>query len=565
MTEYTINPYGVTDEVPAGVSVYNGLDSNSTYMALSAYQGKRLKEMIDAKADGDLAITRFAVNLCDSSKMTSGTLGSNGALASGSGLVTDFIPIIVGAGTNNWEKTQFIHVCASVFKTNAFGYRAAKVCIYNASKGYIGAISSVSAVIDKESESNASNFTNAAYIRVQFASGTTDHYVALSNRPVLPQYSPYDKDSLAATAESVSPKFHNTDGAVSNMLETALDYVNNHTALGLGYGDSATAYDETVEPVTCDPWNQGTYTGEKKQINCSTFVQLCLEGVRYANSRYALGSSAKNHGIGGYIFDDKVETNFHNALPNDPIWSEKYNGNVRHIPCSSHNKLYANKLLKYAHDRGFAFLVEDGLKNLEVGDVIFSSNSSGTYKDVGHTLFVSSVSLKSDGTKIISIMEDVESGVRETTGITTRDSRWVYAARFPLPNIASKAKNIVSNIAKEDSFSSLTSGTTKKIGTLSLSENVKAHGVYTAVVKCSDVGDFEVMVGTYSGSTFTPLSTNGETLFRRGDGVTVKHIHLPVNSNVNTSSLAVAIKTYAALSSNVEIVDAKVYNGFVTE
>lgn len=562
MSEYTINPYGVTDEVPAGVSVYNGLDSNSIYMALSAYQGKRLKEMIDAKADGGLAITRFAVNLCDSSKMTSGTLGSSGDIASGSGIVTDFIPIVVGAGTNNWGKTQFIHVCASVFKTNAFGYRAAKVCIYNASKGYIGAISSVSAVIDKESSANTSLFANAAYIRVQFAANTTDHYVALSNRPVLPQCSPYDKDSLSATAEAVFPKIHNTDGAISNMLETALDYVNNHTALGLGYGDSATAYDESCEAVTCDPWSQGAYTGEKKQINCSTFVMLCLEGVRYANSRYALGSSAKNHG-NGYVFDDKTETNYHNAKEGDSSWSQY--SFVRHIPCSSHNKLYANRLLKYAHDRGFAFLVEDGLKNLEVGDVLFSSNSSGTYKDVGHTLFVSAVSLKNDGTKIISIMEDGTSGVHETTNITTRDSRWVYAARFPLPHTRSKAINIVTDIAKEASFSTLASGTTKKIGTLTLSENVKAHGVYTAVIKCSAVGDFEVMVGTYSGSTFTALSTNGETLFRRGDGVTVKHIHLPVNSSVNTSSLAVAIKTYAALSSNVEIVDAKVYNGYVAE
>lgn len=558
MTEYSINPYAPTNQVPAGVSVYNGLDSDSTYMALSAYQGKRLKEMIDAKADGDVTITRYSVNMCDESKVVSGTLDSSGALASGSGLVTDFIPASISG-----LKTQYIHVCASVFKSNAFGYRAVAVCTYNSSKTYIGTISSVSAVIDKESQANATNFANAAYIRVQFASGTTDHYVALSNKPVLPQYSPYNKEDLAASTDWVAPKHRNTDGAISNMIETALDYVNNHTALGLGYGDSATAYDESCEAVTPDPWTQGAYTGEKKQINCSTFVQLCLEGVRYANSRYALGSSAKNHGIGGYIFDDKVETNYHNAREGDSSWSQY--SFTRFIPCSTHNKLYANRQLKYAYDRGFAFLVEDGLKNLEVGDVIFSSNSSGTYKDVGHTLFVSSVSLKNDGTKIISIMEDVESGVRETTGITTRDSRWVYAARFPLPNIASKAKNIVSNIAKEDSFSSLTSGTTKKIGTLSLSENVKAHGVYTAVVKCSDVGDFEVMVGTYSGSTFTPLSTNGETLFRRGDGVTVKHIHLPVNSSVNTSSLAVAIKTYAALSSNVEIVDAKVYNGYVTE
>ena len=108
MAEYNITPYGQTATMPEGYPIYDGLDSNSAQQALSAKQGKRLKEMIDAKADGDLAITRFAVNLCDSSKMTSGTLGSSGDIASGSGIVTDFIPIIVGAGTNNWEQTQFI-------------------------------------------------------------------------------------------------------------------------------------------------------------------------------------------------------------------------------------------------------------------------------------------------------------------------------------------------------------------------------------------------------------------------------------------------------------------------
>lgn len=556
MTDYSILPYGQSATMPAGYPIADDLLHDSAQQALSARQGKVLKEMIDAKADGDVSITRFAVNMCDEGKMQSGKeLDNSGAVISGSGIVTDFMPAAISG------KTQYIQVCCSVFKSNAFGFRASKVCTYNANKEYIGAISSVSAIIDKESQANASLFTNAAYIRVQFASGTTtnyttEYYVALTNKPVLPQYSPYNKDILTASTNWTAPDFRNTDGAVSNMLETALDYVNNADNLGLGYGDSATAYDESCEPVTPDPWDSNpNYSGSKKQINCSTFVQLCLEGVRYGNSRYVLGSSAKNIGINGYVFDKHVETNYHNAVSGE-----------RFIPCSKHNKLYAQRQLKYAYERGFAFLIEDGFKNIEVGDVIFSSNtSSDYYKSVGHTLFVSAVSLKNDGTKIISTMEDGHSGVKETTGISTRDTNWIYAARFPLPKIASKANNIVSGVTKETAFSSLNSGVTKVIGTLTLSDDVKAKGVYTAVVKCSAVGDFEVMVGTMSGSTFTALGTNGENLLRRGDGVTVKHIHIPVSSSVNTNSLAVAIKTYAALSNNVEIVEAKVYNGFVTE
>lgn len=564
MTDYNINPYGSSAVMPAGYPIADNLTTDSAQQALSAKQGKVLKEMIDAKADDVVgSVTRFSVNLCN--KVAGGTLDSSGNAAGGSGLITEYIPILVGDGADNWEKTQYLHVCSSVFKTSAFGYRASKVCIYDATKTYIGAISSVSAIIDKESQANASLFSNAAYVRVQFAANTTDHYVALGNRPVLPQYSEHNKADLSTNPDAVFMDIHNTDGAITNMLTTALDYVKNDTALGLGYGDSATAYDESCEAVTPDPWDSSpNYSGSKKQINCSTFVQLSLEGVRYKNSRYNLGSSAKNIGINGYVFDDKTETNYHNArIDDDTAWAGY--SSRRFIPCSSHQKLYANRLLKHAYNRGFAFLIEDGLKNLEVGDVLFSSNSNNVFEDVGHTLFVSAVSLNADGTKTISTMEDGHSGVRETNGITTRDSKWVYAARFPLPNIASTAKNIVSGVTKEAAFSSLNSGVTKVIGTLSLGENVKPQGVYTAVVKCSAVGDFEVMVGTMSGSTFTALSTNGENLLRRGDGVTVKHFNLSVDSTINTNSLAVAIKTYASLSSNVEIVEAKVYNGYITE
>lgn len=557
MANYPINPYGQNAEIPSGYPIADNLTTDSAQQALSAKQGVMLKDMIRGLDE----VTRFSVNLCDERDTASGTLDSNGAIASGSDIVTDFISIV--NGTDGWDKTQYLHVCATVFMSNAFGYRAAKVCTYNASKTYIGTISSVSAVIDKESSANASLFANAAYIRVQFAAGTSDHFVALSNKPVLPQYSVYYGEDLSQSGRAAYQSIRNTDGAIHNMLETALDYIDNMDGLNLGYGDSNTAYDAEVNAVTPDPWTSNFYQGEKKQINCSCFVQLCLEGVRYANSRYALGSSASNIGINGYVFDDKVETNYHNSA------DQPYNP-PRLIPCSSHNKLYANRLLKYAYDRGFAFLVEDGLKNLEVGDVIFKSTSGNTtFKSVSHVLFVSDVSLKSDGTKMISTMEVTTPGsygaAIETTGITTRNSGWIYAARFPLPKISSNAKNIASSVTKETAFSSLSSGTTKVIGTLSLSENVKAHGVYTAVVKCSAVGDFEVMVGTMSGSTFSPLSTNGETLLRRGDAVTVKHFNLSVDSTINTSSLAVAIKTYAALSSNVEIVDAKVYNGYVTE
>ena len=499
--------------------------------------------------------------MCDPAKMVSGTLSNTGELTTGSGLVTDFIP----ASISN-RKTQYLQVCASVFKSSAFGYRATKVCLYDATKNYIATIGSVTAIIDKESQANASNFESAAYVRVQFASDTSDHYVALSNKPVLPLYSPYNKADLTATKDSLAPKTRNTDAAITNMLETALDYLGQTDALNLGYGDSATAFDENCIAVIADPWNDNNngvhdpcYDGEKKQINCSTFVQLCLQGVRYENSRYALGTDADNHG-NGYEFDDKVETNYHNEREDSSSWSSY--AFARFVPCSTHNKIYAQWLLKYALDRGFAYLIEDGFKNVEVGDVVFSSNLSGNFKDVGHTLFVSAVSLNDDGTKIISIMEDGHSGVSESQK-TTRPSQYVYAARFPLPHIEPKAKDIVSNVSSN--FEQSSNSSIYFVGSLTLAENVKAKGVYTAVVKCcGDRTKYEVMVGTRSGDSFTPLSTNGQDLFRRGDGVTIKHFHRRADAD-DITSLVVAIKVYSTLSGEVTLESAKLYNGYVTE
>lgn len=511
--------------------------------------------------EDEAVIERYAVNLCNADMMKNGTLDNNGDITTGSGLVTDFMPTKVGTERHRYQKTQFVLACSSVFLSSTFAFGAVKVCLYDSTKTYIGAISDVSTYIDKESDANADLFSTAHYMRVQFAAGTSDHYVALSNKPVLPQYTPYNKENFIASKNVIYDKYHNSDGAISNMLETSLDYINNCLALGLGYGDSATAHDLLVEPVTPDPWSPNAYEGEKKQINCSTFVQLCLEGVRYKNSRYVSGSSGLNYG-NGYVFDENTETNYHNPREEQQTQYE----NPRFIPCSTHNKLYANMLLKYAYMRGFAYLIEGGFKNVEVGDVIFQcSSDTNTFKGSPHVLFVSAVSLNQDGTKTISIMQDGGSGeATETNNLTSKSSSWVYAARFPLPNVTSKATNIVSSLEKHN-FTQLSSGSTFVIGTLSLTENIKPKGVYTAVIKCSAVGDFEIMVGSTNEGYFNALGTNGETLFRRGDGVTVKHFHLPINSNINTDTLAIVIKAYSNLSSNVEVVDAKVYDGYVTE
>lgn len=502
--------------------------------------------------------TRYAVNICNSELLSKGSLSNNGEAAAGNNLLTDYIEIDYN---NIYCRTQYIHICHELFLSKRFGYGAYKVCIYGRGKNYLGSLSNIDTYIDKESNVNNSLFSSAVYIRVEFPSEATNCFVSTDNKPVLPQYSEYNKHLLTSTDESIYDKFSNTDGAINNMISTALSYVNADSYTQLGYGDSATAYDTTVEAVVTDPWNPGRYTGEKKQINCSTFVQLCLEGVRFENSRYVGGSSGINYGVNGYMFDNNVETNYHNSR-------EQSYETPRFIPCSPYNKLYANKLLKYAKDRGFAYLIEEGFKNVEVGDVVFVSNSTADfYKNVGHTAFVSSISLASDGvTKNVTIMEVGGTGnnlAHDTYVGDSVPSTWVYAARFPLQPIASCAKNIIESVTKYSS-ESLSDNEIFILGDLTLSENVKAKGIYTAVVKCNTVGNFEILIGNGNVSSFTIYGSSGENLYKRTDGVTVKHFYFKYDSSVNSNNIKVAIKAHDNISVPVEIEDVKFFDGYVT-
>lgn len=526
--------------------VYNAIDSN-TYVFPS-----KLVISYDSVENAEAAgrITRFAVNLVDEDVVVSGTLSDTGSLETGSSRVTDFLPIYLG--TKSYEKTQFIHACGYV--SGVFGFGAQRICTYGATQNFIGYVDDIAAALDKESVENASIFADAHYIRVQFASGTSRLYVACQNNTLVPEYSTYDKDSLTATKAFHADKIRNTDGALTNMIRTALDYVNAGSVTQLGYGDSNTAFDQTVNAVTPDPWNPDRYTGEHKQINCSAFVQLCLQGIRFLNSRYVSGSEGINYGINGYRFDSKTEWNYHNAVTSE-----------RRILVSNFEKIYAHKMCKYAHDRGLLFLLDRNFRNVETGDVIFSiaSGQDDYFLSVSHVSFVSGVNLKKDGTKSAYIMQVLGNSINnlahETLYSTPNDSMR-YVARFPLPDVIMAVKDIVSSF-ENHTVTSVASGESAKIADITLSKNISAQHVYTLRCKASAIpAGAEIVLKAGN----TVLGSSGESLFVRGDNVTVKHFHLLYGSSVNTAALALYVVAHSDVAATINMESVELFEGYVT-
>ena len=489
-------------------------------------------------------ITRYGINLFDDSEFESGTLDTSGNVASGSDIVTDFVKI----GVDNDWKTQYLHICSTNPSTHTFAFDAKRVCTYTAKKVFIGYIDTVSAAIDKESVGNAPIFADAHYVRVQFASNRENLYIANNNFTKLPDYSKFDIASLTTITSFVADGIHNSDGAVTNMIDTALDYINNLSTLDLGYGDSNTAFDQTVEAVTADPWNPGRYEGEKKQINCSGFVQLCLQGIRYRNSRYVSGSSGMNIGINGYKFDSKSEQNYHNNF-------DASGG--RNILCSNYNKFYAHRLAKYASDRGFLYIPKPDYSNIEVGDVLFSGSSTGNFKKIGHCAFVSRIVLKKDGTRTIYYME--VSGTTAHEAYTDRN--WTCAARFPLPVVSMQLKNLVSSVTNSSPVSNLTANTSQTLAVLTLSENVKEHGIYTITIEVDNVPDGSEVIA-YAGGT--ALGITGSDVFVRGDKKFVYYSFIQLGDGVNTNTLTVKVKANSTFTGTVNYVNAVIYKGYVT-
>lgn len=477
-----------------------------------------------------LPITRTSVNLVG--QVVQASLGNDGSVTQDyAHIVTNKLRINIG---NQWyEKGIYLHCCCKL-RNGHYGFNATKVVFIGGTNNVIDVVTSIEDVV---------TIPAGAYSAiVEFSKSSYSHFVCVSNQSILLPYAPYDSKMLTNTESAEYEKIVNIPGSISNMIDVALDYMKRDT---LGYGDIATAFDDVVEPVESE-FNPPMYEGEKMQINCSTFVMLCLLGIFYKNSRYY-----KPDGINignAYKFDSFAEYNYYyTAAP------------YQHILGANFGKMYANKLAKYAFDRGLLYLIKDDYSNIKVGDVLFNGavyeDDNRFFKGIGHTLLVTDIEMKADGSQRVVIMEN-------GAGESELNQRVTYGARFPLPCRFIERKNIVSD------FSPITESVTGsaleniEVGEFALTEAIIPKSQFTLVVKAnvSDDINIGITVGDYS------VEINRRTLYKRGDGVNVKHFHFFMNSTVNAQAIGVYVNSDVALSNKqIEIESVEVLKGYFDE
>lgn len=196
----------------------------------------------------------------------------------------------------------------------------------------------------------------------------------------------------------------NTDGAISNMIDTAMTYVD---SLDFVYGNNKTLYND-------DPSKN---IDGKHEIDCSSFVQACLEGITYENSRYKNKYNYKRNS-------------------NDITLDSNYG-----IERKNHGGLLANEMARYSYDNGWLYNLENDLSNVWVGDLLFFRNSPlfQFWEGIGHVAIVTGKGQNG----IIHIVEARTGGsstVRHSVGNTIdllKSRGVVYGARIPLGSVSS--------------------------------------------------------------------------------------------------------------------------------
>ena len=480
--------------------------------------------LYETETKPELTITRQAVNLAKTINLFTGVDNSGKLIADMSHVAVG--PVLINNGGDWYKKARYIHACC--YTNGAYAFNASKIVFLTDAKAVVSVETSVSSAVEIPE--------TAYWAVVEFPYGSTKHFVGINNQSLLKAYSAYDEHNLVADSLPIYEKIQNTDGAISRMIDVALDYMP-YSYRGMGYGDIATAFDDVVEPVESElpDTSPQHYDGEKLQMNCSTFVMLCLLGVFYKNSRYNT-PNGKNIGD-GYRFDEQAEYNyFYTKAPYQYIYGANF------------GKMYANKLAKYAFDRGLLYLIKPDLSNIEPGDVLFDgqTNDGNFFMNIGHTMFVVDVELKADGTKRVTIFETAAGSRVLVYGAEH------YGARFPLPNRNIIFDNIVSGFEPISESVTANANTDVELGTYNLTKNIQSKKHYTLEI----VGNLPDTVNVgIKGGTKT-IEINRRELYKRGDGVNTKHFWFLMNDSVGISQITLYINSSSALSMEEITIDS---------
>ena len=448
------------------------------------------------------------------------------------------------------RKTRYI-VCYSV-KDGAWGANARQIYFYDSNKQSINSAWNTSS---KNPESVVEVNDNAVYARVVFLDTESQFYVTFQNNTNVPNYEPFQKRIHGALLPDNANHIRNSDGAVTSLIKTALQYLHNPE---IRYGNNHTPFDDECNGKYES--NDGTYEGVAYQLDCSSFVELCLKGITFEGSRYKEGNEKNIEAPNAFKWNASVD--YENLID-----TGTYNGTFERI--------YANELAHYAYKNGFAYRVNKDFSNVRAGDIIFNSNCNKWYglefwEDIGHCMLVSQVIPRAAGGNYVKIIHSVHGdkyGVFDGMLSPADNSNIFWGARYPLPDCKCGGTNIC------DDFEPITIdySTTNEyvlVKELPLNKDLKIKNAYTLAFKATNLPDdvcYQLWLSMENDWKYQVIY-EGTTKKLRSDGFHIAHFEIPMSMPItNPRSARIYIKGNGVLrNGSLTLYGAKLYEGYVT-
>lgn len=250
------------------------------------------------------------------------------------------------------------------------------------------------------------------------------------------------------------PLCQNSNGAVTQEFDVAMTYYHNDNLI---YGNYHTPFNTSAAAQS------GKY-----EIDCSSFVQLCLMGVPYENTRWF---NDKNAAVSGYYFGDDLVI--------DPEADRPYG-------------MLSDDMCKWFVEHGYYFETDDP-SQLKPGDVVFMTfnDESPTYKHVTHCgLFVSYQAITDEIWCIsASNTSDARPKVVSRESYKRTSPSFVGFGRLPLPDCHFNANNLLSNQYPQglNGNINIAAGSfIQDIGRLRLIKSLEKNKMYTLVMRMTN-------------------------------------------------------------------------------
>lgn len=337
------------------------------------------------------------------------------------------------------------------------------------------------------------------------------------------------------------PLCQNSNGAVTQEFDVAMTYYHNDNLI---YGNYHTPFNTSAAAQS------GKY-----EIDCSSFVQLCLMGVPYENTRWF---NDKNATVNGYYFGDDLII--------DPEADRPYG-------------MLSDDMCKWFVEHGYYFETDDP-SQLKPGDVVFMTfnDESPTYKHVTHCgLFVSYQAITDEIWCIsASTTSDARPKVVSRESYKRTSPSFVGFGRLPLPDCQFIVNNLVANGYTQDLVGSKTINIAagahiQDMGRLRLIKSLEKNKFYTLAFHVTNALlplYFTIQSGN---NNMTNISIkDGEWIympFCMNFLNTPEVEHLPIDAGVKQYVISVYARTLSTVTEGVsrtcEFKDVALYEGVV--